>query len=183
MANGRKIIPKSSRRVSPKESKLLQKSGTVHTNKLKGVDVSAKSKRKKTAGVVKNTVKPTESKISIKAPKKVEAKKPSRHERRAAKMQLKTTRKDKLKKRAGKLKKKADIYAGTKKGERLAKRAKRKEERAKGTRKSAFGTALTKIGRGALGIAAAAGGEGAGLRRGGTKGSAWKRAAHEKKKK
>ena len=69
------------------------------------------------------------------------------------------------------------------KAHRLARRAVRKKERAEGTRKSAVGTALTKVGRGAFGGLAALGGSDAAIRKAGTKGSFYTRKAHEKKKK
>ena len=100
--------------------------------------------------------------------------------------QLAAKKKSKGKDKASKIMSRADKAAkkgNLKKAARLEKRSKRKSERAEGTRKSAVGTALTKVGRGAIGALAAVGGESAALKKGGTAGSTWKRAASAKKKK
>ena len=81
---------------------------------------------------------------------------------------------------------KADKAAASgklKKAARLEKRSIRKAERAAGKRKTAVGTGLAKAGRAIFGGLAALGGSAAGLKKGGTKGSAYARAAHEKKRK
>ena len=97
--------------------------------------------------------------------------------RRAARKAKRAERTENIQKKGMKYK------VGDKKGERLLKRAKRRRDRDAGRRKSAVGTALTKVGRGVFGGLAALGGSDAALRKAGSKGSFYKRKAHEKKKK
>ena len=169
MPLGRKIINKGSRRVLPAEKPGLDKS-TARKKTNNNVNVSAKSKKKKTAGYVKPNIKPSGSTSGLKpmsAPKMDKAgRKKLRMERRAAKAQLKTTRQDRLGAQAKKLGDKAKTWEGTKKGGRLARRAQRKKERAAGTRKSAVGTALKGAGLGLARGLARVGGYGGKFKKG-----------------
>ncbi len=181
-----------SRRVSNAERPGLEKT-TARKGDSPGVILTGKKKpKKKTAGIAKlptAKIKATDISKGLKrAGQKEKAKvskmKETQKAKEAVDSGVSNEKRNRLTKKADKLR--SRIKSGetnSRKGRRLAARAKRKEERAAGKRKSGFGTALTKVGRATFGAAAALGGSDAALRKAGSKGSYYKRAAHEKRKK
>ena len=115
------------------------------------------------------------AKKELKPKNKFEQRLKKRQERKAGKTDKVARLKDKAES--------AKRFGADKKADRLARRALRKKERKEGTRKSAVGTALSKVGRGAFGALAALGGSDAAIRKAGTEGAFFKKAAHVKSKK